>query len=114
MTPLSAAVIGLKSDNVKILVAAGTTLDLTSGDGVTALMRAAKLGDIESVRIVVAAGANPDLQDLLLGWSALHYAAANGHESVYKALLSTGVNPDLQDQQGRTAERLLKVGMNLQ
>jgi len=114
MTPLSAAVVGLKSDNVKILVAAGATLDQTSGDGVTALMRAAKLGDIESSRILVAAGTNPDLQDPLLGWSALHYAAANGHENVYKALLSTGVNPNLQDQQGRTAERLLKVGKNSQ
>lgn len=114
MTPLSAAVIGLKTDNVKNLVDAGASLDLTSGDGVTALMRAAKLGAIESVRILLAAGANPDLQNPLLGWSALHYAAAYGHKSVYKALLSTGVNPELHDQQGRTAEKLLKVGNNSQ
>jgi len=104
-TPLSAAVTGAKPENVAALIAAGATPDLRNGD---ALMWAARLGDIKSANILLSAGANPDLQDPLLGWTPLHYAAANGQGEVYKALLSAGVNPNLQDQQGRTAEDLLR------
>ncbi len=113
ITPLSAAVLCSNTDTVDVLIAAGATPDLALGDGMTPLIRASKLGDMKSVRILLTAGADPDLQDSLLGWTSLHYAAANGQGDVYKTLLSAGANPGLHDEQGRTAERLLKDGKNL-
>jgi len=110
MTPLSAAVISLKSESVVALINAGAAPDMRSGDGVTPLMYAAKLGDLRSVNILLKAGAKIDLQDPLLGWSALHYAAANGQDDIYQVLLSAGANPNLSDGQGRTAGGLLKYG----
>ncbi len=104
-TPLSAAVIGEKPDNVKALITAGATPDLMSGD---ALMWAARLGDIKSLRILLSAGAKPNRQNPLLGWTPLHYAAAYGQGEAYKALLSAGANTGIRDNQGRTAEDLLR------
>ncbi len=113
MTPLSAAVISLKHENIDTLIKAGATVDLRSGDGVTPLMYTAKFGDLRSVRILLEAGAKINLQDSLLGWSALHYAAVNGKGDVYKVLLSAGTNTNLSDNQGRTAGDLLKYRKNV-
>ncbi len=52
-------------------------------------------------------------QNPLLGWTPLHYAAANGQDRVYKELLSAGANPGLRDGQGRTAERLLRENLKV-
>jgi len=110
MTPLSAAVISLKSESVVALINAGAVPDMRSGDGVTPLMYAAKLGDLRSVNILLKVGAKIDLQDPLLGWSALHYAAAYGQDDTYQALLSAGASFGLCDSRGRTAEDLLRYG----
>ncbi len=32
------------------------------------------------------------------GWSALHYAAQNGHGGVVEVLLKAGCNPDMLDK----------------
>ena len=114
ITPLSAAVIGLRSDNVDALLTAGATPDMTAGDGMTPLMRAAKLGDIKSVQLLLAAGADLNRKSPLVGRTALHYAAINKKEKAYKALLSAGASPDLQDHQGVTAEKSLRGEKDVQ
>ncbi len=114
ITALSAAVLASDSESVEILLAAGATPDLTPGDGMTPLMRAAKLGDIKSLQLLLAAGANLNRQNSLMGWTALHYSAANEQNDVFKALLLAGADPDVQDQQGRTGEELLNSGRRKQ
>jgi ankyrin repeat protein len=61
--------------------------------GSTALLFAARSGDVESVRLLLAAGA--DVNDALPdGTSALVLAAHSGHGSVAALLLEKGANPD--------------------
>ena len=61
--------------------------------GSTALLFAARSGDVESARLLVAAGA--DVNDALPdGTSALVLAAHSGHGGVAAVLLDKGANPD--------------------
>ena len=61
--------------------------------GMTALLFAARSGDAESARLLVAAGA--DVNDALPdGTSALIVAAHSGHRLVAMALLEKGANPN--------------------
>jgi ankyrin repeat protein len=67
----------------------------------TALLFAARSGDAESARLLVAAGA--DVNDALPdGASALIVAAHSGHRQVAMALLERGANPNA-DRVGYTA-----------
>jgi ankyrin repeat protein len=69
--------------------------------GMTALLFAARAGDAESVRLLVAAGA--DVNDALPdGTSTLVVAAHSGHRQAAMALLDKGANPNA-DGVGYTA-----------
>ena len=69
--------------------------------GMTALLFAARSGDVESVRLLIAAGA--DVNDALPdGASALIVAAHSGHRQAAMALLDNGANPNA-DLVGYTA-----------
>jgi uncharacterized protein len=61
--------------------------------GETALMFAARVGDLESARLLVAAGANVDDRDAW-GVSATALAAHAGHEDVVECLLEKGADPN--------------------
>lgn len=67
------------------------------------LLDAARYDDIDVVRAVLQC--HPDLisfQDESTGNSALHMAAANGHEAVVKLLLSQGASVRLENKAGNT------------
>lgn len=70
-------------------------IDTTQG-GNTALLFAARQGDLESARHLVAAGA--DVNDTApMGTSALVVAAVSGHASVAQYLLEQGADPNADD-----------------
>jgi ankyrin repeat protein len=64
--------------------------------GSTALLFAARSGDVGSARVLLAAGANPN-DALPDGTSALVMAAHSGHSEVGSLLLDKGANPDSAD-----------------
>ena len=75
---------------LKILIGAGARIDTLSRstDGIptgTTLMRAATAGNLEAVRELLAAGADPNVS-VVFG-TALTQASAEGHYEVVKALL---------------------------
>ena len=101
---------------------AGTT-PTCPGD-CTALMKATLQSDLDAVRALLAAGADPnpktrcgwtglhfvtlvvrgaqiDLKNYI-GWTALHFAAFAGHGEVVWALLAAGADPNHKDHDGRT------------
>lgn len=73
-------------------------------DGVAPLHLAAMNGSIETVQILIQAGAALDIQDAS-GTTALHWAAFKGHEAIVEYLYEDS-NKKLRDKNGRTALHL--------
>jgi len=80
------------------------TLDLNQLNGVervTPLIKAAEYNRLEVVKVLLANGARPNLQDRVLQ-TALHRAACNGHLDMCKMLVGSRADPTLQDVTLRT------------
>jgi ankyrin repeat protein len=73
----------------------------TKGGGLTALMYAARQGDLETARILVQAGADVN-QTSRYGWTALLTATQNNHYQLAAYLLAHGANPNLANNGGWT------------
>ena len=80
---------------IRVLKAKGIT-DIIERDrfGQTQLHFAAKNGHTETVRALIAAGANVDLANILK-WTPLHLAAFNGHTDVVKVFINAGAAANL-------------------
>ena len=65
------------------------------------LIEAADLGHEETVRALLDAGADPDLQDAL-GRTALFLAVTQGYTGTARVLLEAGADPDLKEETGKT------------
>jgi ankyrin repeat protein len=115
---------------VQALVQHGADVHARSSSGFTPLLFAARVGDIDSARILLAAGANADVvtprpedggadkdrsrgfdgggkpysyRGAPYGMSPLLMAAASGHESLSIFLLDHGADPNVADSNGTTA-----------
>jgi ankyrin repeat protein len=73
----------------------------SSKGGFTALTFAARAGDLESARLLVAAGTNVNHASPEYG-NALMVATVNGHEDVAMFLLEKGADPNVTDYWGFT------------
>lgn len=72
------------------------------------LLSAASLGDLATIKLLLthedeSQRAEPWYESTDLGWSALHYAAENGHTSVVRYLLQNGAIWNAVDVNGVTA-----------
>ena len=128
-TSLMQATTSGKLEVVRTLLSSGATVDLQSSphmgegwmfnrftgkyevvmvkvEGETALINAAQKGHSEVIKLLLAAGADPDLQTKTEGRTALMAAARNGEEEAVQVLLNAGANPDLQNKNGETAFRI--------
>ena len=74
------------------LVAAGAQVGATTATGATALMQAAHSGSVESVRILIENGADPNVKEVANGQTALMFAAASDRTDVVKLLLARGAD----------------------
>jgi len=61
-----------------------------------ALFEAASRGDLEEVRLWLAAGVDPDFQHVEVGTTPLIAAAEGGHRAAVEALLEAGASPGLR------------------
>ena len=68
-----------------------------------AFLRAAAEGDLDVVKLFVAAGMSVDAADDEYGFTALHGAALNGHLGVVKFLVGAGADVHATDDDGETA-----------
>lgn len=115
-TPLLRAAKGGDAASIRLLLQFRPLLDLPNATGVTPLMTAAGMGNgnnptrgrfkteqdaVESVRLLLAAGANVNARNET-GLTALHSAASKGWNDVVKALASHGADLRAADRDGAT------------
>ena len=87
-TPLSEAVSFRKPAMVEALLKAGADAKtLTTEDGETVLMTAARAGNTDAVRMLLDRGADVNGREKYKGQTALMWAAAERHPAVVKLLM---------------------------
>ncbi len=69
----------------------------------TALMLAASNNHPEIIDQLISEGADPNIQEQTLGWTALIWAAKRGHSDSVKHLLARNANRSTADFKGNTA-----------
>ncbi len=75
-------------DGVRALIEGGARIDQTNGRGETALHLAVQRRDLALVRVLIAAGANPAVQDNVTGQSPLDYAESDNRAAAIVAALN--------------------------
>ena len=74
-----------KPNTLKVLVENGFDVNATTKEGVTPLIYAAKIGDVDLVRLLLTKKANKEIIDKR-GRNALDYAQLNSHLTIVKLL----------------------------
>src|SRR5712691_2446873 len=94
---------------VEELVRRGADVKAGSKTGFTPLMFAAQQGDVDSARILISAGANPNEVRPKSGnsYTPLIIASAMGHAKVAELLLDKGADPNVIDARGYTSLHLV-------
>ena len=97
VSALSLAVDAGNAASVDLLLRAGADLKLaesTLPDGQTLLMRAARSGNVDVIKALVARGDDVNAAERRDGTSAVVWAATADHAPAVQALLKAGANPD--------------------
>jgi len=81
-------------DVVRSLLRAGSDVNASQGDGMTALHWAAQTGRTEIAEILIYAGANLEAVTRLGDYTPMHLAGRNSHAGVLQVLLEAGGNPE--------------------
>jgi len=82
-------------------VEAGASLDIADLTGKSAIIHAVTRTGQDALfflELLIAAGANLNIQDKAQHWTALHWAMYKRHFNVMHILLSAGADPDVQVQ----------------
>ncbi|HYT77519.1 MAG TPA: ankyrin repeat domain-containing protein [Vicinamibacterales bacterium] len=90
-------------DAVRALLTSGEDVNAAQGDGMTALHWAARRGDVETARMLIAAGANLRATTRLGNYTPLLVASELGHAQVIDALVAVGADPKTTTSSGVTA-----------
>lgn len=101
LSPLLDAAKNGDKAKLKALVKPGAKVNVTEGDGSTALHWASYRDDLESVDLLIRAGANVNAANDL-GVTPLWAACQNGSLPMVKRLLDAGANPNIKLESGET------------
>ena len=66
-------------------------------------MQASANNHIDTLKLLLKAGAKIDHTDTTLGWTALIWTAKEGHTAAARILLERGADPGIKDYGGNTA-----------
>lgn len=100
---LMAAVANNDTEMVKKLISGRSIrLDFLGGNGYSPLQGASISGFEEIVKILLDNKADTELKSEKDGFTALHFAAAEGHTRIVRMLLAAGANPNSKDKWGNT------------
>ena len=102
-TPLMVAAFDGHRHVVGFFLVEGAAVDHRDANGRTALMYASSGPFVETVEVLLDAGAEVNTQGMLEGFTALMTAAAEGQIEVVRLLLDRGADPTLEDVDGDTA-----------
>ncbi len=84
-------------------VEAGANPDTPNATGETPLILATRIGNSDMVRLLLNLGAQVDCREVQANaWTALHFAADEGHAECAEALLAHGAEVNARDKSGRT------------
>src|SRR5262245_17982314 len=97
-------------DSVRSLLAQKIDVNEAQGDGMTALHGAAFRDDMEMLKVLLGAGANPKATTRVGAISPLFMACENGSPAAIEALLTVGAEANAADSTGTTA--LMKAALS--
>ena len=89
-------------DAVRSLLETGADVNVTTGDGVTALHWAALNGDVDLAKMLLLAGASVRATTRLGAYTPLLMAATNGDTGMIDVLLGAGADPAAPNGNGTT------------
>ncbi|XP_042864403.1 kinase D-interacting substrate of 220 kDa B-like [Penaeus japonicus] len=89
--------------SVRLLLAAGAYVNLRDENGWTALIWAACKNHSDVVKVLLEAGADPNIENWNYGHAALVWAAYNGNPTIVQDLLNAGAEVDHRNKDGNTA-----------
>jgi len=111
-TPLMTAARTGKPDAVKVLLENGAGVNVKEKwKHQTALMWAAHEGNVETIELLIAAGARLDDRSIF-GWTPLLFAARQGQSAAIRALVAAGANVDERLPDGTSALVTAVQGLN--
>ena len=100
--PLFIAVSKENNAMVQLLIDAGADVDQTV-NGMSALIATVMSNKPAMTKVLIAAGANPNIQSMPQKFNAIHLAVGHGRLEVLKELLKSDVDLELEAEQGFTA-----------
>jgi uncharacterized protein len=78
------------TEAVRTLLRGGTDVNAAQGDGMTALHWAALNADLETMNVLLHAGASTEASTRVGGYTPLHLASSRGHGAIVARLLEAG------------------------
>jgi ankyrin repeat protein len=91
-------------ESIRLLLARGASTEVADDEGHFPLYQAAAEGALETVQLLVEAGA--DVNHVCDSGTALSIACAYEHFNVVRYLVSVGADPEIPDKNGATARSI--------
>lgn len=96
------AVLDEDIQNLRFFFTDGADTDLRNENGMTLLHAAVNAGKLQSVKLLLEAGADPDLHGGPAGYTALHFAAYKNRPQIAQLLIDNGASLEKTDHQFMT------------